>query len=74
MTAAPLIVTVGLALGTLTQQRDASRAVVGVWSIAFFTVGVGVGIVWPHLSGWAMGLVDDPVEGGAAAARSTPCS
>jgi hypothetical protein len=27
-----------------------------------------VGIAWPHLSAWAMGCVDDPAEGPAAAA------
>ena len=38
------------------------------WVIALFIAGTGVGIAWPHLSAWIMGAVDDPVEGGAAAA------
>ena len=30
--------------------------------------GAGVGMAWPRLSAWAMGKVDDPAEGPAAAA------
>jgi hypothetical protein len=68
VTIAPLVVGVGLALAALTQRADAPWPVVIVWAVALFTVGAGVGIAWPHLSAWVMGAVDDPVEGGAAAA------
>jgi fucose permease len=30
--------------------------------------GTGIGVAWPHLSAWAMGCVNDPAEGGEAAA------
>ena len=36
--------------------------------MALLITGTGVGIAWPHLSAWAMGCVDDPAEGPAAAA------
>ena len=36
--------------------------------LALFITGCGVGMAWPHLSAWAMGSVDDPAEGGTAAA------
>jgi MFS family permease len=65
---APLVAAVGLGLAALTQQSGASPVVVAVWAVAHFIVGTGVGMAWPHLSAWVMGSVDDPVEGGAAAA------
>jgi hypothetical protein len=42
--------------------------VLGIWVVALFVAGTGVGMAWPHLSAWIMGAVDDPVESGAAAA------
>jgi MFS family permease len=65
---APAIMAVGLALAALTFNAGATWPVVAVWMVALFTTGCGVGIAWPHLSAWIMGAVDDPVEGGAAAA------
>jgi MFS family permease len=65
---APIVVALGLALACVTQQGDAPWPVVIVWSLALFVVGTGVGVAWPHLSAWIMGAVDDPEEGGAAAA------
>jgi MFS family permease len=65
---APAIMAVGLALAALTFGAGATWPVVAVWMVALFTTGCGVGIAWPHLSAWIMGAVDDPVEGGAAAA------
>jgi MFS family permease len=65
---APLVMAVGLALGALTQFDEASVGLVGVWAVALFITGTGVGIAWPHLSAWAMSCVDDPAEGPAAAA------
>ena len=65
---APLVVAAGLVMAALTQRAGASLLLVGVWALAFFVVGTGVGVAWPHLSAWIMGAVDDPVEGGAAAA------
>jgi MFS family permease len=65
---APLVMAVGLALGALTQYDDASFGLVALWALALLITGTGVGIAWPHLSAWAMGCVDDPAEGPAAAA------
>lgn len=65
---APLVMAAGLALGALTQYEDASVVLVAAWVIALLITGAGVGIAWPHLSAWAMGCVDDPAEGPAAAA------
>ncbi len=39
-----------------------------IWVVALMITGIGVGMAWPHLSAWAMGCVDDPGEGGRAAA------
>jgi len=68
VTSAPLIVAIGLALAAVTQGDDATWPVIAVWVVALFLIGVGVGVAWPHLSAWIMGAVDDPVEGGRAAA------
>jgi len=65
---APLVMAAGLALGALTQYEDASVGLVAAWVVALLITGTGVGIAWPHLSAWAMGCVDDPAEGPAAAA------
>ncbi|VBA57692.1 MFS transporter [Mycobacterium attenuatum] len=66
--AAPLVMASGLALGALTQRADASLGIVGLWALSLLITGTGIGIAWPHLSAWAMDCVDDPAEGGAAAA------
>jgi fucose permease len=58
----------GLAIAALTQSDDASIGLVATWAVALLITGTGVGIAWPHLSAWAMGCVDDPAEGSAAAA------
>ncbi|WP_156689627.1 MFS transporter [Mycobacterium sp. Marseille-P9652] len=68
ITAAPPVVACGLALGALTQRGDASAGVVALWALALLLDGVGIGMAWPHLSARAMDSVDDPAEGGAAAA------
>ena len=65
---APLVMALGLALAAVTQFDDASPRLVAVWALALFITGCGVGMAWPHLSAWAMGSVDDPAEGGTAAA------
>jgi MFS family permease len=66
--AAPLVVASGLALGALTQRDNASVGVVALWALALLLDGIGIGMAWPHLSARAMDSVDDPAEGGAAAA------
>ncbi|BBX61247.1 MFS transporter [Mycobacterium saskatchewanense] len=66
--AAPLVVASGLALGALTQRDNASAWTVALWALALLVDGIGIGMAWPHLSARAMGSVDDPDEGGAAAA------
>jgi MFS family permease len=65
---APLVMAIGLGLASVSQLEDAPLGVIAVWVLALATTGVGVGMAWPHLSAWAMGCVDDPSEGGTAAA------
>jgi MFS family permease len=66
--AAPLVMAFGLALAAVSQTEQASPWLVALWVLALFVTGCGVGMAWPHLSAWAMGGVDDPSEGGTAAA------
>jgi MFS family permease len=67
--AAPLVVAIGLAVAAFTHLDEHHPAASGaVWALALMLVGAGVGAAWPHLSAWAMSCVDDPAEGGAAAA------
>jgi MFS family permease len=68
VTAAPLVMAVGLLLAALTLAEDATLGLVAVWAVALVITGIGVGVAWPHLSAWAMSCVDDPAEGPAAAA------
>ncbi|MFB1299168.1 MFS transporter [Mycobacterium sp. pW049] len=65
---APLVMATGLTIGALSLRADASPTWVVVWAVGLTISGAGVGIAWPHLSAWAMGKVDDPAEGPAAAA------
>jgi MFS family permease len=65
---APLVMASGLVLAAATQRADASTGVVLVWAMGFLIAGIGIGMTWPHLSMRAMDTVDDPAEGGAAAA------
>jgi MFS family permease len=65
---APLVMAIGLALAAVSQFEDASRGLIVIWVVALAITGIGVGMAWPHLSAWAMGCVDDPSEGGRAAA------
>ena len=64
----PAIMAVGLGLAALTVDNLPPWPVIVVWVVGLFVAGTGVGTAWPHLSAWIMGAVDDPVEGGAAAA------
>jgi MFS family permease len=66
--AAPLVMASGLVVAAATQRADASTGVVLVWAAGFLVAGIGIGMTWPHLSMGAMDCVDDPAEGGAAAA------
>jgi MFS family permease len=66
--AAPVVSAAGLAVGALTQRGDASAGIVALWAAALLVAGIGIGMAWPHLSVRAMDSVDDPAEGGAAAA------
>ena len=66
--AAPLVMASGLVLAAATQRADAPTSVVLVWAAGFLVAGIGIGMTWPHLSMRAMDSVDDPSEGGAAAA------
>lgn len=68
VTVAPLVMAAGLTLAAVTQVDDASIGFVVAWVVALVTTGIGIGMAWPHLSAWAMGGVDDPAEGGRAAA------
>jgi len=66
--AAPMVVAAGLAVVALTQRADASAGIVALWAAGLFFAGTGIGMAWPHLSVRAMDSVNDPAEGGAAAA------
>lgn len=65
---APIVMAVGLAAGALLIRDGMTPWLVVAWAIALVVIGTGIGIAWPHLSAWAMGSVDDPAEGPAAAA------
>jgi MFS family permease len=65
----PLVMSAGLAVVAFTRMNHYNPTAVGaIWAIALLVVGIGVGAGWPHLSAWAMSCVDDPAEGGTAAA------
>ncbi len=66
--AAPMVVASGLALGALARHTGASVWTITLWAVALLVAGIGIGMAWPHLSVRAMACVDDPAEGGAAAA------
>ena len=66
--AAPVVVASGLALAAIIQRDDASTGIVALWALAVLVAGIGIGMAWPHLSVRAMDFVNDPAEGGAAAA------
>lgn len=65
---APLVMAAGLVLAAATQRADAPIGTVLLWATGFLIAGIGIGMTWPHLSMRAMDSVDDPSEGGAAAA------
>jgi len=65
---APLVMAAGLALAAISQFENAPGGLIVIWVVALLLTGIGVGMAWPHLSAWAMGCVDDPSEGGRAAA------
>lgn len=66
---APLVMSAGLAVVAFTRMSHYNPTAVGaIWALALLVVGGGVGAGWPHLSAWAMSCVDDPAEGGTAAA------
>ncbi|MEO6794995.1 MAG: MFS transporter [Mycobacterium sp.] len=66
---APLVMAAGLAVVAFARMSHYNPTAVGaIWALALLVVGVGVGAGWPHLSAWAMSCVDDPAEGGTAAA------
>ncbi|AQA05051.1 MFS transporter [Mycobacterium sp. MS1601] len=63
---APAVMAVGLGTAAATQMVDAPPWVVAIWVFALLTMGVGVGMAWPHLSAWAM--AGDAGDSGTAAA------
>jgi MFS family permease len=65
---APVVMGIGMGVAAVSQFDDASLGVVAVWAATLMITGIGIGTAWPHLSAWAMGCVDDPAEGGTAAA------
>jgi len=65
---APLVMAIGLTIAAVTQMVDPPLWTIGMWVLALFITGTGIGAAWPHLSAWAMGGVDDPDEGSTAAA------
>ncbi|MGV0625383.1 MFS transporter [Mycolicibacter minnesotensis] len=65
----PLVMAAGLAVVAFARMnRYNPTAVAAIWALALLVVGIGVGAGWPHLSAWAMSCVDNPAEGGTAAA------
>jgi hypothetical protein len=68
VTAAPLVMAIGLALAAATHVKGAPVGVIVLCALALLVAGAGIGAAWPHLSAWAMARVDDPAESGAAAA------
>ena len=66
--AAPMVAAAGLALGAVARRSDASVWTAALWAVALLVAGIGIGMAWPHLSARAMASVNDPAEGGAAAA------
>jgi MFS family permease len=66
--ASPVIMAIGLGLAAFIVNDQPRWPLIVAWVAALLIAGAGVGIAWPHLSAWIMGAVDDPVEGGAAAA------
>jgi MFS family permease len=67
VTAAPLVMAIGLAMAGAAHVQGPAAGFVIVCAVALLAVGVGIGAAWPHLSAWAMSDVDDPAEGGTAA-------
>ena len=65
---APVVMAAGLAAGAVLILDGMTPWLVVAWAVALMVTGAGIGIAWPHLSAWAMGSVDDPAEGPAAAA------
>ena len=65
---APLLMVIGLAAGAVLIRAGMGVWLVALWAFALVIAGCGIGAAWPHLSAWAMGSVDDPAEGPAAAA------
>ena len=66
---APLVMSAGLTVVAFARMKHYHpTAVAAIWALALLVVGIGVGAGWPHLSAWAMSCVDDPSEGGTAAA------
>lgn len=65
---APIVMAAGLVLGAVLIRDGMAPGSVVAWAVALAVTGAGIGIAWPHLSAWAMGSVDDPGEGPAAAA------
>lgn len=68
ITAAPLVMASGLALGGITQRANAPIGIVVLWALALLITGAGIGTAWPHLAARAMASVEDPAESSAAAA------
>lgn len=64
---APLVMAAGLVVAAIAPVADV-RAWVVAWAMALPLTGAGIGMAWPHLTAAAMSSVDDPGEGGRAAA------
>ncbi|TQF75084.1 MFS transporter [Rhodococcus spelaei] len=66
--AGPALVALGLFAASLGQRETSSGWVIATWVAALVVAGAGIGVAWPHLATFVMGSVDDPGEGGRAAA------
>ncbi|MEV6218260.1 MFS transporter [Nocardia sp. NPDC051833] len=68
VSAAPLVMAVGLLTAAVSQVSDATAGTIALWTTALLLTGVGIGMAWPHLTASAMSSVTDPAEGARAAA------
>ncbi|MFE3292931.1 MFS transporter, partial [Rhodococcus sp. NPDC059234] len=64
----PALVALGFFAAALSQRETSSGWVIATWALALVVAGAGIGVAWPHLATLVMGSVDDPGEGGRAAA------
>ena len=68
---APVVMAAGLAVTAAVQRDGASAVMVTLCAASLATVGVGIGMAWPHLSVWALASAEDGQQEAAGAAITT---